>query len=95
MNRPTQGRASSLGESQEKSSAPPAGLGRPAEVEGGCARSGEGDLSPVVGGRLGSCGGATGLSPCQGTAAERRVWRVAGSTKYKEYIARGTTNPGY
>ena len=74
MNRPTQGRASSLGESQEKSSAPPAGLGRPAEVEGGCARSGEGGLNPVVCGRQDSCAGAAVLSPCQGTATERSVF---------------------
>ena len=71
MNRPTQGKASSLGESQEKSSAPPAGLERPGEVGEECAGSGEGGSSPMVGGRGGLSDGGAGSSPCRGIAAEK------------------------
>ena len=72
LNRLNQGRGWSQEEFQVRSSAPPAGLGRLAEVGGGCARSGEGGLIQVACGRMDLSAGATGSSPCPGTAAERR-----------------------
>ena len=71
LNRPSQGRGWNQEGFQVRSSAPPADLGRPAEVGGEYARSGEGGLSQVVDGREGLSDGGAGSSPCRGIAAEK------------------------
>ena len=71
LNRPSQGRGWNQEGFQVRSSAPPAGLGRPGEVGEECAGSGEGGSSLMGGGREGLSGGEAGSSPCPGTAAEK------------------------